>query len=150
MKKLIRIMMVLAVLGLLAIPLTAILYAVPTCTLVETDTDGNSRVLSWQWATGNTLTGITCPSASGSGYVVRAVTDPGALAPTDNYDIVVNDANSVDVMGGLLENRDTANSEQIVESAVGPLHTRFNGAITPVFATAGTLKYGTLLLYIQR
>ncbi len=44
-------------------------------------------------------------------YLYSAETNPGSMAPTDNYDIVINDADSVDISGGLLANRDTANSE---------------------------------------
>jgi hypothetical protein len=41
-----------------------------------------------------------------------AETDPGSPAPTDDYDIVVNNDFSVDIFGGRLADRDTANSEQ--------------------------------------
>ena len=48
-------------------------------------------------------------------YCVLAVTDPdGDTAPTDNYDITVEDEYGCDIFGGALENRDTANSEQAV------------------------------------
>lgn len=48
------------------------------------------------------------------GYVFLVVTNPGSTAPTDNYDIVLNDADGIDVMGGMLANRDTSTSEQAV------------------------------------
>ena len=44
-------------------------------------------------------------------WIYCATTDPGTTAPTDNYDIVVSKANGVDVFGGNLMNRDTANTE---------------------------------------
>ncbi len=43
-----------------------------------------------------------------------AITDPGSTAPTDNYNVSVKDAYGVDIFGGELDNRDTANSEQAV------------------------------------
>lgn len=46
------------------------------------------------------------------GYITKVVTDPGSPAPTDDYDLTISDADGVDVMGGTLGNRDTANSEQ--------------------------------------
>lgn len=49
-----------------------------------------------------------------NGCVALVVTDPGSTAPTDNYDIVLNDDFGVDIMGGELANRDTANTEQVV------------------------------------
>lgn len=45
------------------------------------------------------------------GLILGVETDPGATAPTDNYDIALNDANGIDVMGGALADRDTANTE---------------------------------------
>lgn len=48
------------------------------------------------------------------GWSVQMVTtDPGATAPTDNYDFELLDGDGVDVMGGELYNRDTAVSEQV-------------------------------------
>jgi len=48
-------------------------------------------------------------------YCVLAVTDPDSgTAPTDNYDITIEDEYGCDIFGGALENRDTANSEQAV------------------------------------
>ena len=55
---------------------------------------------------------------------VLAVTDPGATAPTDDYDITIEDEYGVDIFGTALNNRDTANSEQalplIATSTYGP------------------------------
>lgn len=39
-------------------------------------------------------------------------TDPGATAPTDDYDLAIYDSMGVDVMGGALNNRDTSTSER--------------------------------------
>src|SRR5688500_13762736 len=47
------------------------------------------------------------------GWLVRLVTDPGATAPTDDYDLTLVDEDSVDVLAGAGLNRDTANSEQV-------------------------------------
>jgi hypothetical protein len=44
-------------------------------------------------------------------YLYSGETNPGGTAPTDNYDIVINDADTVDIAGGMLMNRDTSNSE---------------------------------------
>jgi hypothetical protein len=37
---------------------------------------------------------------------------PGAVAPQDDYDIYLKNDDGIDVMGGALTNRDTANSER--------------------------------------
>jgi hypothetical protein len=48
-----------------------------------------------------------------SGNIVALETNPGATAPTDNYDIVVNDADGHDVLEGVGANRDTATTEKV-------------------------------------
>ena len=73
------------------------------------------------------------------------MTNPGATAPTDNYDIVVNDADSVDVAAGVLANRDTANSEQAYPAA--DTYHVFDGPLSLVVSAAGNAKQGTLTLY---
>jgi hypothetical protein len=73
------------------------------------------------------------------------VTNPGATAPTDNYDIVVNDADGVDVAAGVLANRDTANSEQAYEASA-TAHA-FDGPLSLVVSAAGDSKQGVLTMY---
>lgn len=66
-------------------------------TFVGDDTDG-------------TMPSIALPTFSG--YLLLLVTNPGATGPTDNYDITLVDAESVDRLQGVGANRDTANTEQ--------------------------------------
>lgn len=47
------------------------------------------------------------------GRLVKLVTNPGATAPTDNYDITLVDAEGLDVLQGVGANRDTANTEAV-------------------------------------
>jgi hypothetical protein len=83
------------------------------------------------------------------GWLVKMVTDPGAVAPTDNYDITLVDENSADALEGAGADRDTANTETVY-----PIK---SGAQTPVLlcgthtftvANAGNAKSGTAVLYI--
>jgi hypothetical protein len=62
-----------------------------------------------------------------NGYLIKAITNPGATAPTDNYDVTLEDPadNALDAAGGQLGNRDTANTEQVY-----PVVT--SGALSPV------------------
>lgn len=46
------------------------------------------------------------------GRILSLTTDPGATAPTDNWDIALNNADGFDVLGGAGANRDTANTER--------------------------------------
>ncbi len=49
-----------------------------------------------------------------NGFLMKAVTDPGSTAPTDNYDITIKDKSDglADALNGTLVDRDTANTEQ--------------------------------------
>jgi len=55
-----------------------------------------------------------------SGLVMMVETDPGTPAPLDNYDITLTTATGVDIMGGNLVDRDTADTER-ARPAVGGL-----------------------------
>ena len=77
----------------------------------------------------------TVSEADIDGYIFQVVTNPGTTAPSDNYDITINDASGVDIMGGELDNRDTANSEQVVPKIDAVYGTRMvDGAITVNFS----------------
>lgn len=53
----------------------------------------------------------TAISVKIEGRLVQLITDPGATAPTDNYDITLVDGNGLDVLQGVGANRDTTNTE---------------------------------------
>ena len=46
-----------------------------------------------------------------SGRLLALETDPGATAPTDNYDITITDANGLDVLQGVGANRHTSTTQ---------------------------------------
>lgn len=86
------------------------------------------------------------------GYLLKAVTDPdGTDAPTDNYDITLVQ-NGIDMAGGVLSDRDTANNEV----AYGIAKNGTDIASAPPFlvgdhtftvANAGNAKSGLCVLY---
>lgn len=45
------------------------------------------------------------------GRLYELTTNPGATAPTDNYDLTLEDAEAIDRLQGVGANRDTANTE---------------------------------------
>lgn len=47
------------------------------------------------------------------GRILALATNPGAVAPTDNYDITLVDAEGADRLQGVGNNRDTANTEAV-------------------------------------
>ena len=83
-----------------------------------------------------------------SGRIIGAITVPGtaAAAPTDNYDIAVNDSDSVDIALGALADRDTANTEFVAEASMAGIA---SGTITVAVTNAGNSKTGTLYLFIR-
>lgn len=84
-----------------------------------------------------------------NGWLIKAVTDPGAAAPTDNYDITLIDEGGADAAQGLLADRDTTNSESVytlVSGAATPV--LLSGDITFTVAAAGDSKNGVCYLYV--
>jgi len=77
------------------------------------------KVLTLAWtgdASGGSMPAVSVVTATYGieGWFLYSVeTNPGATAPTDDYDIVINDADGLDIAGGLLANRDTANTEMV-------------------------------------
>ena len=73
--------------------------------------------LSWQCEAGAaTIPNTTITAATygiGGWYFYSAETNPGATAPTDNYDITILDADGADIAGGMLMNRDSTASEYV-------------------------------------
>lgn len=108
---------------LLSLMVATSVFAVGTVTITSTNVTVMNQVtrkiitLSWVAdASLHTVPSTTITAATygiGGWYFYSAETNPGAgaAAPTDNYDIVINDADGVDIAGGMLMNRDTANSE---------------------------------------
>lgn len=83
-------------------------------TTVSHYTQGHVRRLVIDWvgsAADGTVPDTTLPVFEGRLY--ELTTNPGAVAPTDNYDITVEDDQAVDRLQGLGANRDTANTESL-------------------------------------
>ncbi len=85
------------------------------------------------------------------GRLLALVTNPGATAPTDNYDITLIDDEGADRLQGVGANRDTTNTEQVPVvysgSAVPPV---VDGDETLTFTLAGNAvnsALGRAILY---
>ena len=96
-----------------------------TCTITYDDSGSPVQTLLFTCVTDTTgsatITGVT--SRPVRGWVFQAETNPGTEAPTDDYDIVLNDAAGADVFNGALANRDTANTE-LAWPLIGTIPTR--------------------------
>ena len=83
-----------------------------------------------------------------TGRVVFFITDPdGISAPTDNYDITITDEDGVDILAGAGANRDTANTEYVLESSLGACG---YDKLTINITNAGDTKKGKAYLYIKQ
>jgi hypothetical protein len=118
----------------------------------------NMATLSFAWTTTSAGAASTTTSTSDTDliagkYVTLVVTDPdGTSAPTDDYDITIKDTNGVDIVGGALANRDTANTEQTMPAILTGLYfpRPVATALTFAVAAAGSGKSGITLMYLSR
>lgn len=87
------------------------------------------------------------------GWLVLVVTDPGATAPSDNYDLTLVAAlGGHDALGGALVDRDTATSEPYPHPVNNPgvsVICYLNGSYTLTIANAGSAKIGTIYWYVK-
>lgn len=120
------------------------------CTITE-ETLGSVKKIKWAWtsaADGSVGAAAVSSTTTGvyNGECLRLITDPGATAPTDNYDVVINDGDGVDVLIGAGANRDTSTTEQVIASSLGCVA---NDTLTLLVTNAGDSKTGVVYLYIR-
>lgn len=117
---------------------------VGTVVLTE-ETSGSIKKLTAAWT--STAGGVA--SATGSkiftGALLFMVTDPGATAPTDDYDVVINDDEGHDVLAGTGANRDTANTEYVTASMGAVVNSTLRLRVT----AAGNAKQGTVIIFLR-
>lgn len=121
-----------------------------TVTLTE-ETYGTVKKITFDWTAGTGGdAGLATKTTEQvySGEVLRLVTVPGAApdAPTDNYDVVVNDEDSTDILMGAGADRDTATTQQVLASSLGVVA---NDKLTLSVSNAGDSKKGKVYLYIR-
>jgi len=118
------------------------------CTVKEYRWKVGIDKITFEWlsddATG-TVSAVTTNKYTGE--LIRFITDPGDVAPTDNYDIVITDSDGYDVLHGAGLNRDTANTEQVLAASLGCC---FDTVLTLAISNAGNAKTGKIFLYIRK
>ena len=109
--------------------------------------------IRWTWtsdaagAVNGTLTG----KRNWAGQPVAFRTDPGAAAPTDNYDVEIRDADGVDILNTLGGNRDTITTETVFSNFAGAaLLPICDSTLELVISNAGNAKEGVIWLWISR
>lgn len=109
----------------------------------------NSVTAAWEADSGGAVSGVTPISISG--VIRRIVTDPDSDAPTSSYDITLVDDNGLDVALGLLGNRHTSTTEQVIP-ALGDTSLTLHqiavvGELDLVVANAGDANNGVVKIY---
>lgn len=116
-----------------------------TVTTSETvHTSVKKIVWTWTSAAGGAADATT--SNAYDGKLIGLTTDPGATAPTDNYDVAVTDSEGHDVLLGAGANRDTANTEHVAEANLGAVA---GSKLTLAVTNAGDAKEGVVVLYLR-
>ena len=108
---------------LAALVSATIVIAAETFTVTRVDPAGTDMSITkvyWKAASDGTKADGTIPDGYANGLVIAIITNPGSVAPADNYDLTILDKDGVDIAAGTLANRDTANSE-IVQPLAGAL-----------------------------
>lgn len=82
------------------------------------------------------------------GYVFMAETNPGTTAPTNAYDIVLNDADGADVMGGNLLNRDGAAPGGSTTQRAAPAVVGFVDGTLTLVVTNNSVNNATFVLKV--
>lgn len=124
------------------------------------DKHGPIKKVIAAWTSDDADGSVTGTCTKLSGHLVKAVTDPGSAAPTDNYDIAITDEEGVNVLTACqstLANRHTANTQEVyflvLDAAGTPLaqslHPVVNDALTIAVTNAGNSKTGQIILYVE-
>lgn len=101
---------------------------------------------AWTSSAGGAADGVTSEVFDGKVIGLTTVPAGGGDAPSDNYDVAINDGDGHDVLLGAGANRDTANTEHVAEASLGAVaHSRLTLAVT----NGGDSKQGSVILYIR-
>lgn len=105
------------------------------------------KKVSFAWTSDGSGDASVATSGVYTGKVLALTTIPsGGAAPTDNYDVRVNDGDGHDVLLGAGANRDTANTEHVGEASLGAVT---ESVLTCVVSNAGAAKAGTVVIWIR-
>lgn len=126
------------------------------------DDIGGIRRITADWVSDSATGAVTGTTRKIVGTLIKGLTNPGATAPSDNYDIAITDEESHDVLAGCiaacqLANRDTTNTEEVYFFLLNSDASALSMAAHPVVAdvltiaitNAGNSKVGRLVLYYR-
>lgn len=105
------------------------------------------KVVKFAWTSSAGGAADATTTGSYCGKLEHFVTVPDAVdAPTTLYDIVVTDADSVDVLAGAGANRSATVTEQVLSASLSAV---CYSTLTLAVTNAGNAKKGTVYIYIR-
>lgn len=126
-----------------ALPLIASAAAVGTCTqsILNVGNQTGGKVVTFSCVASaddasfpSTATDTAITAAINGLFIAEVRTNPGGTAPTNLYDMVLNDTDGIDLMGGALADRLTATSQRAIPILATGVYgtTMVDGALTLV------------------
>ena len=126
-------------------------------TITYSSAGGMTRIVA-DWTSDDTTGAVSGTTKHLVGELIKGQTDPGATAPTDDYDIVLTDTEGVNVLGlshDDLVNRDTTNTEEVYfnlkpdGATVLPAYPVISDQLLVSITNAGNSKVGQVVLYLR-
>ena len=136
----------LSIVAALILGLSGLATAAGTVVMVEI-THASARKVRFAWTSSAGGAADATTTAAFDGKLVGLTTDPdGVAAPTDNYDVVITDANGDDVLLGAGLNRDTATTEHVTEASLAAVA---GSKLTLAVTNAGNATQGVVVVFIR-
>ena len=119
-----------------------------TVTVAETRHTSVKQII-WDWlsAAGGNADQATTYTYDGALISVTFEPDSGGTQPTDNYDITITDANSVDVLAG--NGANLSNAASVLKTTADGLGAVVASALTLNVTNAGNAKGGKVYLTLR-
>jgi len=111
----------------------------------DTDTKQPFNQITWAWTSATDGSVSSQTAGSFTSKEISMITDPGATAPTADYDITITDENGVDVMLATGTDRHTTATEYVKAANTGVV---YKSRLTLTIAAAGAEKTGTVYLWL--
>ena len=116
-----------------------------TVTVTE-QTHSTVKKITWSWISDSNGDADLVTTKAYDGEIIGLVTNPGTGPPTDNYDILVNDSDVLDVLLAAGANRDTTTTETIQGSSLGWVA---GSVLNLIVSNAGNATQGVVVVYIR-
>ena len=124
-----------------------------TCTITE-QTFGSIKRITFNWVCGASSQAHVIPGTSTTNYydgkILQVVICPDSTkAPDANYDLELNDKDTVDQFCGSGANRHTSSTEVLVHSSSTPLGVAIQTKLSLVIANGGSSGSGVTYVYLR-